>query len=117
MGIFDKKPSSSVVEYGEIVPLYDNIIVRRVEGITRSKGGIELPDQAKEAMRPHEGIVISIGFGREKEDGSIVPMHIKIGDHVVFGAFAGHRIQLSPQDDDEFLMMREGEVLGIRKGR
>lgn len=89
-------------------PLHDRILVKRVEEETKTKGGIIIPDTAKE--KPIEGKVVAVGKGRVGEDGNIIPLEIKKGDRVLFGKYGGTEVKI---DGDEFLIMREDDVLGI----
>ena len=89
-------------------PLHDRILVKRVEEETKTKGGIIIPDTAKE--KPIEGKVVAVGKGRVGEDGNIIPLEIKKGDRVLFGKYGGTEVKV---DGEEFLIMREDDVLGI----
>src|SRR5256886_10581490 len=92
-----------------IRPLYDRIVLRRVENeAEKTHGGLYIPDSAKE--KPQEGEVVSVGKGKRLEDGKIVPLDVQPGDRILFGKYSGSDIKL---DGDEFLIMREDEVLGI----
>ena len=90
------------------VPLHDRILVRRVEEQETTKAGLIIPDTAKD--KPQEGEVLSIGKGKVKEDGKVIPLDVKKGDRILFGKYAGTEIVL---DGDEYLIMREDEVLGV----
>jgi chaperonin GroES len=92
----------------KIRPLQDRIIVKRVEEEEKTKGGIIIPDTAKE--KPLEGKVIAVGNGKILEDGKVRPLDIKVGDRILFGKYAGTEIKL---DGDEHLMLREEDVLGV----
>jgi chaperonin GroES len=89
-------------------PLHDRILVKRVEEETKTKGGIIIPDTAKE--KPIEGKVVAVGKGRVGEDGNVIPLEIKKGDRVLFGKYGGTEVKI---DGEEFLIMREDDVLGI----
>src|SRR6202040_1304214 len=92
-----------------IRPLYDRIVVRRVETeAEKTHGGLFIPDSAKE--KPQEGEVMSVGKGKRLEDGKVVPLDVQPGDKILFGKYSGSEIKL---DGEEFLIMREDEVLGI----
>jgi chaperonin GroES len=91
----------------KIRPLHDRLIVKRVSEEEKSPGGIIIPDTAKE--KPQEGIVISVGSGKQ-EDGKIIPIDIKPGDHVLFSKYGGTEIKL---EGEEHLILRENEVLGV----
>jgi chaperonin GroES len=89
-------------------PLYDRIVVRRIEEKEQRQGGIIIPDSAKE--KPQEGEVMAIGKGKRLEDGSLIPLEVKPGDRILFGKFSGSEVKL---DGEEYLIMREDEVLGV----
>lgn len=89
-------------------PLHDRVLVRRVEADEKTAGGIIIPDTAKE--KPQEGEVIAAGEGKYKEDGTRQTLDVKEGDRVLFGKYSGSEIKL---DGEEFLIMREDEILGI----
>jgi chaperonin GroES len=95
----------------KITPLHDRVIVRRVEEEEQVRGGIIIPDTAKE--KPQEGEVIAVGKGKLLEDGKRVAPEVKAGDKVLFGKYSGTEIKL---DGDEFLILREDEILGIIEG-
>ncbi|MBU0544382.1 MAG: co-chaperone GroES [Proteobacteria bacterium] len=89
-------------------PLHDRILVKRVEEVTTTKGGIIIPDTAKE--KPAEGKVIAVGNGKIGEDGKKIPLDIKKGDKILFGKYSGTEVKI---DNEEYLIMREDDVLGI----
>ena len=89
-------------------PLADRILVRRVEESEMKKGGIIIPDTAKE--KPQEGKVIAVGNGRVNEDGKKIPLDVKAGDKILFGKYSGSEVKL---DDEEYLIMKEDDVLAI----
>jgi chaperonin GroES len=92
-----------------IKPLHDRVIIKRIEDSTeKTAGGLFIPDSAKE--KPQEGEVIAAGEGKYREDGSRQVLDVKTGDRVLFGKYSGSEIKL---DGDEFLIMREDEILGI----
>jgi chaperonin GroES len=91
-------------------PLHDRILVRRVEEGESIRGGIIIPDSAKE--KPQQGEVISVGKGKSNDEGKVFPLDVQAGDKVLFGKYSGTEIKL---DGEEFLIMREEEVLGILK--
>ena len=92
-----------------IKPLHDRIILRRIEdNVNQTAGGLFIPDTAKE--KPQEGEVIAVGEGKYKEDGTRQTLDVKAGDRVLFGKYSGSEIKL---DGEEFLIMREDEILGI----
>ena len=92
----------------KVRPLHDRVIVKRLEEEEKTKGGIIIPDSAKE--KPIEGKVIAVGDGKIKEDGTKIPMGIKKGDRVLFTKYGGTEIKI---DGEEHLMMREDDVLAI----
>ena len=92
----------------KVRPLYDRVIVRRVAEEEKTKGGIIIPDAAKE--KPVEGEVIAVGNGKVSEDGKVRPLDVKAGDRILFGKYSGTEIKI---DGVEHLILREEEVLGI----
>jgi chaperonin GroES len=92
----------------KIRPLQDRIIVKRIEEEGKSKGGIIIPDTAKE--KPQEGKVVAVGKGKANEDGKIIPLDVKVNDRVLFGKYSGSEINM---DGEEHLIMREDDVLGV----
>ena len=91
-----------------IRPLHDRVVVRRIEEKETVQGGIIIPDTAKE--KPQEGEVIAIGAGKRLEDGKLVPLDVKPGDRILFGKYSGSEIKL---EGEEFLIIREDEILGV----
>ena len=91
-----------------IRPLYDRIVVKRIEDKQQMQGGLHIPDSAKE--KPQEAVVTAVGKGKRLEDGTILPLDVKVGDRVLLGKYAGSEIKL---DGQECLIIREDEVLGI----
>ncbi len=89
-------------------PLYDRILVERVESEETTKGGIILPDTAKE--KPQQGKVVAVGEGRKTEDGKIIPLQVKEGTMILFGKYSGSEIKI---EGNEFLIMKEDDVMGI----
>ena len=92
----------------KIRPLQDRVIVKRIEEEEKSKGGIIIPDTAKE--KPQEGRVIVVGKGKVNEDGKLTPLDVKINDRVLFGKYAGSEINI---DGEEHMIMREDDILGV----
>ncbi len=92
----------------QVRPLHDRVLVKRFLEEERSKGGIIIPDTAKE--KPIQGEIIAAGQGRVSEDGKLRPLDVKKGDRVLFGKYAGTEIKI---DGEEFLMMREEDILGV----
>jgi chaperonin GroES len=92
----------------KVRPLHDRLIVKRLEEEEKTKGGIIIPDTAKE--KPVEGKVIAVGDGRTKEDGTKIPMEMKKGDRILFAKYGGTEVKI---DDEEHLIMKEDDVLAI----
>jgi chaperonin GroES len=91
-----------------IRPLQDRIIVKRIEEETMTAGGLIIPDSAKE--KPQMGMVIAAGNGKKTEEGKTIALDVKVGDKVLFGKYAGTEIKV---EGDEYLMMREDDILGV----
>jgi chaperonin GroES len=89
-------------------PLHDRIIVQRIEESEQKVGGIIIPDTAKE--KPQQGKVIAVGKGKVKDDGKVIPLDVKTGDVILFGKYSGQEIKI---EGDEYLIMREDEVLAV----
>lgn len=89
-------------------PLADRVLVKRTEEVTKTAGGIIIPDTAKE--KPSQGEVIAVGAGARDENGKIIPMTLKVGDKVLFGKWSGSEVKI---DGEELLIMKETDVLGI----
>src|SRR5512143_3093326 len=96
----------------KIRPLQDRVIVKRLEEEEKTKGGIIIPDTAKE--KPQEGKVIAVGKGKVTEEGKVVPLDVKPGDKILFGKYSGTEIKI---DGEEHLIMREEDILGIIEGK
>ena len=92
----------------KVKPLHDRILIKRVEEKETIKGGIIIPDTAKE--KPQEGEVIAAGTGKKTEEGKVIPLDVKAGDRILFGKYSGTEIKI---DNEEYLIIREDEVLGI----
>ena len=92
----------------KVRPLQDRILVRRVAEEEKTKGGIIIPDTAKE--KPQEGEVIAVGPGARDESGKLVPLDVKAGDRVLFGKWSGSEVKL---DGEELMIMKEGDIMGI----
>jgi chaperonin GroES len=92
----------------KIRPLQDRVIVRRIAEDEKTKGGIIIPDTAKE--KPQEGKVVAVGKGKTNEDGKITPLEVKVNDRVLFGKYSGTEINI---ENEEHLIMREEDILGI----
>ena len=89
-------------------PLHDRVVVRRVESEEKTKGGIIIPDTAKE--KPQEGEIIAVGSGARDEAGKLVPLDVKAGDRVLFGKWSGSEVKL---DGKDLLIMKESDILGV----
>jgi chaperonin GroES len=92
----------------KVRPLKDRIVIKRLEGEEKTKGGIIIPDAAKE--KPQEGRVIAVGSGRVTDSGEIVALEVKVGDKILFGKYSGTEIKI---DGEEHLLMREDDILAI----
>jgi len=92
----------------KIRPLQDRIIVKRLDEETKTKGGIIIPDTAKE--KPIEGKVIAVGKGKVADDGNLIKMEVKVGDKVLFSKYGGNEVKI---DGQEYLIMREDDILGV----
>jgi chaperonin GroES len=92
----------------KIRPLQDRVLIRRIKEEEKSKGGIIIPDTAKE--KPAEGKVVAVGSGKVQEDGSVRKLDVKVGDHVLFGKYDGTEVKI---DGDETLVVREENILGV----
>ena len=95
----------------KIRPLQDRVLVERIEEGEKTKGGIIIPDTAKE--KPQEGRVVAVGSGKVNEDGKVTPLTVKAGDKILFGKYSGTEIKLN---GNEYLIMREDDILGIVEG-
>jgi chaperonin GroES len=94
-----------------IRPLYDRIVVKRIEDQETKIGGLYIPDSAKE--KPQEGEVVAVGKGKRLEDGKVVALDVQKGDRILFGKYSGSEIRI---DGEELMIMREDEVLGVLEG-
>jgi chaperonin GroES len=93
----------------KIRPLQDRVMVKRLEnGVEKTKGGIIIPDTAK--VKPEQGRIIAVGKGKAEKDGKVTPLDVKEGDTILFGKYSGQEIKL---DGEEYLIMREEEILGV----
>ena len=92
----------------KIRPLQDRVIVKRIQEEEKTKGGIIIPDTAKE--KPQEGKVVAVGKGKANEDGKVVPLDVKVNDRILFGKYSGSEITM---DGEEHLIMREEDILGV----
>jgi chaperonin GroES len=92
-------------------PLHDRILIKRIEEKETIKGGIIIPDTAKE--KPQEGEVVAVGNGKKTEEGKVIALDVKAGDRILFGKYSGTEIKI---EDQEYLILREDEVLGVIEG-
>jgi len=95
----------------KIRPLQDRVIVKRIAEEEKTKGGIIIPDTAKE--KPQEGKVVAVGKGKANDDGKLIPLQVKVGDKILFGKYSGSEIKI---DGEEHLIMREEDILGVIEG-
>jgi chaperonin GroES len=95
----------------KIRPLHDRIVVKRLDKTEDKVGGLFIPDSAKE--KPQEGEVVSVGNGKRGEDGKLIPLDVKAGDRILFGKYSGSDVKI---DGEEYMIMREDEVLGVLEG-
>ena len=93
-------------------PLHDRVLVRRLEGETKTAGGVIIPDTAQE--KPQEGEVVAVGSGARSEDGKVTPLDVKKGDKVLFGKWSGTEVKI---DGEELIIMKESDVMGIISGK
>ena len=89
-------------------PLHDRVVVRRVESEEKTKGGIIIPDTAKE--KPQEGEIVAVGTGSKSEDGKVTPLDVKAGDRILFGKWSGTEVKV---DGEDLLIMKESDILGV----
>lgn len=89
-------------------PLHDRVLVKRVQGDEKTKGGLIIPDSAKE--KPAEGEVVAVGAGARKDSGELIPMAVKAGDRILFGKWSGTEVTLN---GEELLIMKESDILGV----
>ena len=92
----------------KVRPLHDRVLIKRVEEQETVRGGIIIPDSAKE--KPQEAEVVAVGHGKRLENGEVVPLDVRVGDRILFGKYTGNEIRL---DGEEYIIMREEDVLGI----
>jgi chaperonin GroES len=96
----------------KIRPLQDRVIVKRLEEEEKTKGGIIIPDTAKE--KPQEGKVIAVGKGKMTDEGKLIPLDVKAGDRILFGKYSGTEVKI---EGEEHLIMREEDILGVIEGK
>jgi chaperonin GroES len=103
---------SGLYEYGSLTmtfrPLHDRVLVRRVDEDTKTAGGIIIPDSAQE--KPSQGVVVAVGSGVRKDNGSVTPLDVKAKDKILFGKWSGNEVTI---DGEELLIMKESDILGI----
>ena len=92
----------------QFTPLHDRVLVRRIEGEEKTKGGLIIPDTAKE--KPSEGEIVAVGEGARKDSGELIPMAVKAGDRILFGKWSGTEVKI---DGEDLLIMKESDILGI----
>lgn len=92
-------------------PLHDRVVVRRLDGEEKTKGGIIIPDTAKE--KPSEGVIVSVGPGARDDSGKVTPLDVKAGDRVLFGKWSGTEVKI---DGDDLLIMKESDIMGVIEG-
>jgi chaperonin GroES len=92
-------------------PLHDRVVIRRIEGEEKTKGGIIIPDNAKE--KPQEGEVMAVGPGARDESGKVIPLGLKAGDRVLFGKWSGTEVKV---DGEDLLIMKESDIMGVIEG-
>jgi chaperonin GroES len=95
----------------KIRPLQDRVIVKRIAEEEKTKGGIIIPDTAKE--KPQEAKIVAVGKGKTNDDGKTIPLQVKVGDRILFGKYSGSEIKI---DGEEHLIMREEDILGVIEG-
>jgi len=95
----------------KIRPLQDRVIVKRIAEEEKTKGGIIIPDTAKE--KPQEGKVVAVGKGKMSDEGKLIPLDVKVGDRILFGKYSGSEVKV---DGEEHLIMREDDILGVIEG-
>jgi chaperonin GroES len=89
-------------------PLHDRVVVKRIDSEEKTKGGIIIPDTAKE--KPQEGEVIAVGAGARGEDGKLIPLDVKVGDRILFGKWSGTEVKI---DGEDLLIMKESDIMGV----
>jgi chaperonin GroES len=108
MTLTRNRPEETPMAKTKFRPLHDRVVVKRIDAETKTKGGIIIPDSAKE--KPSEGQVVSVGPGGRDEAGKLIPIDIKVGDRVLFGKWSGTEIKL---DGEELLIMKESDIMGV----
>src|SRR3954470_18049106 len=103
-----KPPRGNLMAKSKFRPLHDRVVVKRVDAEAKTKGGIIIPDSAKE--KPSQGEVTAVGPGGRDETGKLIPIDVRIGDRVLFGKWSGTEVKL---DDEELLIMKESDIMGV----
>jgi chaperonin GroES len=103
-----KRSANTGNEHMKFRPLHDRVVVKRLEGEEKTKGGIIIPDSAKE--KPQEGEVVAVGPGARDESGKLVPLDVKAGDRILFGKWSGTEVKI---DGQELLIMKESDIMGV----
>jgi chaperonin GroES len=104
----ERRQTRVVMARTKFRPLHDRVVVKRIEAEEKSKGGIIIPDTAKE--KPQEGEIVAVGPGGRDENGKLIPMGVKAGDRVLFGKWSGTEVKL---DGEELLIMKESDIMGV----
>jgi chaperonin GroES len=102
------RPERVIMAKMKFRPLHDRVVVKRIDAEAKSKGGIIIPDTAKE--KPQEGEIVAVGPGGRDENGKLIPMDLKAGDRVLFGKWSGTEVKL---EGDELLIMKESDIMGV----
>jgi chaperonin GroES len=95
----------------KIRPLYDKVVVK-IDRAEKTAGGLFIPDSVNKE-KPQEAVIIAVGQGKRNEDGKLLPLDVKVGDRILFGKYSGNEIKI---DDEEFLILREDEIIGVVEG-
>jgi chaperonin GroES len=103
-----KPPKGNVMAKSRFRPLHDRVVVKRIDAEEKTKGGIIIPDTAKE--KPSQGEITAVGPGGRDESGKLIPIDIKVGDRVLFGKWSGTEVKL---DGEELLIMKESDIMGV----
>lgn len=101
-------PKGNVMAKSKFRPLHDRVVVKRIDAEEKSKGGIIIPDTAKE--KPSQGEVVAVGSGGRDEAGKLIPIDLKVGDRVLFGKWSGTEVKI---DNEELLIMKESDIMGV----
>jgi chaperonin GroES len=104
----NERPKGTVMAKSKFRPLHDRVVVKRIDAEEKTKGGIIIPDSAKE--KPSQGEITAVGPGGRDESGKLIPIDLKVGDRVLFGKWSGTEIKL---DNEELLIMKESDIMGV----